>query len=129
MVDVLLAIRDYLLLAGEVTALTGTRIYAGRNAPPREITPGDGPLITFRIRGGSPDYEDALQRPSVQIKCYAATEWEAEQLFLALHAHLQNARGEQVAHAELESLGGQLEESGTGWFYTLSFWKAMIRMK
>lgn len=127
MIDALKTIRDFLLADTTLAALVSTRVFAGRDVPPRGYVPGDGALITFRIRGGAPDYEDALLRPSVQIKCYGATEYAAETAYRALYDALQGGRGEQVLHAELETLGGQLEESETGWFFTVSFWRMLIR--
>lgn len=128
MIDALQAIRDFLLADAALTALVSTRVFAGRDVPPRGVQPGDGALITFRIRGGAPDYENALLWPSVQIKCYGATEYTAEAVYRTLYDALQCARGEQVLHAELETLGGQLEEPETGWFFTVSYWRLLIRM-
>ncbi len=127
MVDVHDIIRDYLLTNGALTALVSTRIYAGRSVPPKTYAIGDGACIVFRVRGGNEDYEGALLRPSVQFKCYAVTEADADAVYRTLDDALQNGRAAAILYAQREVQGQPLEEGDTQWRYTLAFYQFQIR--
>jgi len=111
----------------ELTDLVGSRIYAGRDVPPAGYKPGDGNCITFKVRGGGADYDDALLNPSVQFKCYSTDEVGAYALYRVLYDHLQNAKSSQILHAESETFGQILEEPETEWYFVLAYFTIMIR--
>jgi len=127
MIDANAKIREYLLTDVPLVNLVGARIYAGRDVPPEGYQPQDGAAITFRLRGGSPDYDDALLTPSVQFKCYAATEIDAMTCYRALYDALHNGTGATVLHGESEILGQSLEEPNTQWPFVLSYFQIMLR--
>lgn len=130
MVDVEKAIRDYLKIRPELTQYTEARIYAGRDVPPVGYSlPDDGPCVTFRVRGGLADYDDALANPSVQFKCYGSTEYRARQVHRALYDVLQNGHDGAILHAEAEVLGQDLEEPDTHWPFVLSYFTVMVRQE
>jgi hypothetical protein len=127
MIDALKLLRDFLLAdAGYVAVVTGGT-YAGRNVPPVGYDPGDGPCTVFDVRGGRPDYDDALLMPSVQFKCYGSSEVEANACYRALYDALHDATGEHVLHAEVETIGQTLEEPETGWFFVVSHFSVTFR--
>lgn len=130
MLDVHDIIRDYLLTQSGVTDLVGTHIYAGRDVPPETYAlDDDGPCVTFRVRGGNEDYEGALLTPSVQFKCYGATDYEANEVYRAVDdaLHVQHDATTGILHAEREVMGQPLEEPQTEWPYTLAFYLVMVR--
>lgn len=129
MIDTLDAIRNFLLKRPNVFALTGDRIYAGRNVPPVGYKPSDGQAIAFRTRGGSPEYDDGVVRQSVQIKCYGDTEVEANALYRAVYDDVHNGHSAVVRYATIEQLGSTLEEPDTDWVFVLTFFNFMIRME
>lgn len=127
MIDPHTVIRDYLLLDADLVGLVGNRVYAGRDVPPVGYAPGDGPCVTFRVRGGEPDYDDALLNPSVQFKCYAPDEPSSYEVYRALYDHLHNGQAAGIAHAESEVLGQLLEEPETDWHFVLAYFRVMLR--
>ena len=127
MIDALSVIRTHVLTISAVTALVGSRVYAGEDVPPAGVLPGDGDCITFNVRGGLADYDDALLNPSVQFKCYSTSALNANTLYRALYDGLQNSYGANVTHVECEAIGQTLREPETEWPYVLSFWRFMLR--
>lgn len=127
MIDANAKIREFLVADVPLVNLCGTRIYAGRDVPPEGYNPADGDAITFKIRGGSPDYDDALLSPSVQFKCYGATELAAMACYRALYDALHNGTGATVLHGESEILGQALEEPDTQWTFVLAYFTVMLR--
>jgi hypothetical protein len=124
MIDPHTAIMTYL----EAKAgLAGVTIVAGRSEPNEGYKPSDGPCIVFKTRGGAGDYEDALLFPSVQFKCYEATEKAAFDLYGDLRDALQHGRGSQVAWAKEEMLGQPLYEPDTLWPFILAYFDVTIR--
>jgi hypothetical protein len=117
----------FLLQQGALTALVSTRVYGGRDTPPKTYALSDGPCVTFRRRGGNPEYSDALLRPSFQVKCYGRSEREAGQVYRALYAALNQANTATMLHAECETPGQDLEEADTEWPFVLSFWRVLFR--
>lgn len=127
MVDLHAIVRAYLLTDATLVGLIGSRLYAGRDVPPVGYKPDDGACITFKVRGGGPDYDDALLNPSVQLKCYAESEAEAWALYRALYDHLHNAHTASILHAESDALGQLLEEPDTKWIFVLTFFTVMVK--
>ncbi len=128
MIDVETAIRDFLKVRPEITQYTGARIYAGRDVPPVGYSlPDNGACIVFRTRGGTPDYDDALLNPSVQFKCYGASEYLAMQVYRALYDVLHGGYDANILHAEAEVLGQSLEEPETQWPFVLTYFTVMVR--
>lgn len=133
MIDVHTTVRTFLLADDGLTALVNTRVFAGRNEPPAGYTPGgDGPCVTFKARGGAGtyrgrDYEDALLIPSMQFKCYGASEVEAFQVYRALADALHGGHGASILHAEEAGFGQLLEEPDIEWRFVLSFFDVMVR--
>jgi len=127
-------IRTFLAADSTLTALISARLYAGRDVPPPAYKPNTGPAICFRVRGGAGeyggrDYEDALVIPSVQFKCYGATEVTAMTCYRTLVDALHNGSDGDILHAEESGIGQPLEESGTErrWRFVLCFFDVMIR--
>jgi hypothetical protein len=120
LVDYGQALRRFLLADAGLAALVGERIYANSDVPEAGYTPGVGGAICFTLRGGRPEYVDVLLRASVQFRCYAATEVEADALYRALYAALHNAQSAAVRWARCEVLGQPLVEPETGWPMVLS---------
>lgn len=111
-----------------LVTLCGSRIYAGRDVPPKGYTPDDGSAITFRIRGGIGfDLEDAILTPSFQFKTYGATELGAMTCYRTLVDALHNGYSADVQRGIQESVGQLLEESGTEWPFVLVYFTAWIR--
>lgn len=127
MIDALALIRTHLLANTALAALVSTRVYAGRDVPPPGYKPSDGAAITFKLRGGQPDYDDALLNPSVQFRCYGATELAADVCYRALYDALHNAHGASVLHGEIEIAGQSLEEPETAWPFVLAYFTVMLR--
>lgn len=127
MIDAHAVILNYLESQADLLALTGSRIYAGRNVPPVGYKPSDGNCVTFKVRGGGPDYEDALLNTSVQVKVYASSEVDAWALYNTLYDAVHNGRSASVLHAECEVLGQLLEEPDTQWIFVLGFFEFMLR--
>lgn len=111
----------------ELADLVGSRIFAGRDVPPVGYVPADGDCIVFKVRGGGPDYDDALLNPSVQFKCYSTDEVNAYALYRTLYDHLHNGTSSAILHAESETLGQILEEPETEWYFVLSYFTIMTR--
>ena len=129
MINTPLLIRDYLSAQGAITTLTSTRLFAERDTPPKTYRIEDGAAITFKIRGGGPDYTGIILQPSVQFKCYDSTESKAYTLYRALHDALHDAQpsGSMIMIAREEVHGQTLLELETEWPFTLSFYR--IRLK
>ena len=127
MVDPHTTIRTFLVADATLIALTGSRIYAGRDVPPKGYKPSDGACIVFRVRGGGPDYDDALLNPSVQFKVYAEDELDAYTAYRALYDRLHNGYSVAILHAESEVLGQLLEEPDTEWRFVLAYFLVQIK--
>ena len=132
MIDVNAIVRAFLLTDATLKGLVESRLYAGKSVPPERYKPKDKdgnsqPCICFQIRGGSPDYDDALLKPSIQFKCYAATPLAAGALYRALVDALHNASSADILYAEQETLGADLREPATGWPFVLTHFLIMCR--
>lgn len=119
-------VRDYLLSQGSLTTLVSERVYAECDYPPVTYRIAQGPAICFKIRGGDIDPSEALQRPSVQFKCYGRTEQEANTLYRTLHSMLHGKKSESIRWAYLEVLGQTLSEPETDWPFVLVFYRMFI---
>lgn len=127
MIDVGAAIRQYLLMQGDLTALVGSRIYAESDSPPPGYKPGsDGPAVCFKTRGGSHDFSDKLLLPSVQVKVYADTTLRANEAYRALYDALHNGHDATMRWAQSETLGVTLLEPETGWAFVLVYFQVWI---
>ena len=129
MIDAHKVIREFLLDNAALVALAAERVYAGRDVPPVGYKPDDGACVVFKLRGGRPDYGDALLDPSVQFKCYGATEALAYQVYRAVYDAVHNGTGAGVLHAESETLGQVLSEPDTGWYFALAYFTFMLRQE
>ena len=120
-------IQAFLAADSGLSALTSSRIYAGRDVPPKGYDPADGAAVAFRVRGGFHDYDDALLVPSVQFKCYGASEVAAYACYRALVDALHNGYSATILHGEEETIGQSLEETGTEWRFVLCHFMVHIR--
>ena len=128
MTDLHEVIRSYLLSATKaLTDLVGTRVYAGRDVPPKTYAMSDGACLVFKVRGGNGDYEDAVYSPSVQFKSYGSSEYEAGRVDAALADALHLATSTDILHAQREGFGTPLEEPDTDWPFVLSYYLIMVR--
>jgi hypothetical protein len=129
MINIPAEIRTYLSAQTSLTALTGSRIFAERNTPPKTYRIENGSCTTFKTRGGSQDYTSCLLRPSVQFKCYGSSESRAYDVYRALFDVLNNAHpaGSQIVFAREEVHGQTLIELETEWYFTLTFYRFNIR--
>jgi hypothetical protein len=126
MIDANTVIRTALLANSPLVALTGQRIWAARNLPPAGYTPSVGGALGFRIRGGSTLYHGGLQYPSVQFKCWGATEIVAGNVYEALYdALLVPSLG--IRSAVIEVLGQPAEEEN-GWPFVLVFYTIWLKV-
>ena len=130
MTDVAAAIRAYLLTDADLVALVGTRVWAETSTPAAGYTPADGGAVCVMVRGGQPDYSDALLVPSIQVKCYAATAVAAGAVYRAVFMALHNARGGTVRWGQADTLGQTLTEPGTGsgteWPFVLGYFSMWV---
>jgi len=127
LVDPHIVILGFLADDETLVALTSSRIYAGRDVPPVGYKPSDGACVVFRVRGGGPDYDDALLNPSVQFKCYSEDEVAAFAVYQALYDRLHNGYSATILHAESEVLGQLLEEPDTEWRFVLAYFLVQIK--
>jgi hypothetical protein len=125
-VDASKAILDYLLAQPGLTNVVEGRIYAEVDTPPPGYTPADGQAICFKTRGGIQDYEGAILMPSVQFKCYGASEFEANEAYRALCDALNDKASYAIKYARLEALGVTLREPDTDWIYVLAFFSILV---
>ena len=128
MIDLHTAVIDFLQEPGyEIAGMVEDRFFGGRHVPPEGYEVDDGPCVVFRVRGGGPDYDDALLIPSVQFKVYGHNEERAFEVYRALYDRLHLGHDGTILHAESEVLGQPLEEVETEWRYVLAFFLVMVR--
>lgn len=127
MIDPQTLVRTFLAGRAELTSLVGERIYAGRERPPVGYSPADGPCIAFKVRGGQPDYDDALLLPSMQFTCWAGSEEASYEVYRALYDALHNGHSASILRGLSEVLGQVAEEAETGWYFTFAAFKLMLR--
>jgi hypothetical protein len=88
-------IRAHLRNNANLTDLTGDNLWF-KVEPPSFVggyNPGrDGPGVVFMTRGGGTNYASSLLLPSVQYRCFGATEEQAYNVYLALYDALQDKR-------------------------------------
>jgi len=124
-IDVEAEILKFLARIIPLMAVVGTRIYAGTDVPAVGYKPSDGPCICFKVRGGRFETEQRdLIAPSVQFKCYGATELEANRCYRTLHDVLDLGRGATMRYALAEGPGQLLQdqERDKAWWFTLVFY-------
>lgn len=126
MIDANAVIKSALLANAPLVALTGQRIWAARNLPAAGYQPSQGGALAFRTRGGGVTYNNALQFPSVQFKCWGATEIVASNVYRALYdALLTPSAG--IRSAVIEVLGQPVEEEN-GWPFVLAFYTIWLQV-
>lgn len=111
-----------------ITTLTGARIWADSNSPPKdEYHPDDGPAICFAARGGVVAYLSPLVRVSYKFKCYGETDHASQSpqlsafnLYSALYDALHDSSFAHVRHA-WGSPPQPMEEFLLNWPYVLTF--------
>lgn len=126
MIDIPLKILEALEANAALIAITGTRLWAESDYPPAGYTPDDGPGIAFKVRGGGPDYIP-MHRPSVQFKCYGASEVVAQQCYRALVDALHDQPGVDVRWGQQETYGQTLREPDSGWVFVLALFTLWVR--
>lgn len=103
------------------------RVYASVE-PPNGYNPADdGPCVLLGIRGGSQDYSSAILSPSVQIRCFAATENLAKKLDKALYTAINDSHGDVVLHCYQQELGQLLIQPDVDWPFVLSYYLMVMR--
>jgi len=126
-VDFDAALRAWLEAEAELTALTGTRIYAGVKLP-EGYKPADGSALLFTQRPSGEDYSRKVLYASYQFLCYGAgqeqdAEAAARTLARTLCGLLAAARPNSAfMSANMETSPALLEDPDTGWPYTVTFW-------
>lgn len=121
MIDTPATIRTFLSEQAALTALTGERIWAEMNVPPPGYKPTDGGALTFRIRGGGPDYSRSVLNPSVQFKCYGNGIEGAQAVYRALYEVMDNGAGLNIKSTLIDILGQSQADQETGWPFVLTF--------
>lgn len=115
-------ITDYLATVSQVTTLTGSRIWAGEDTPPKGYEPTQGSAVVFRVRGGTEDHSPHYARPSVQFKCYGATRAAAYQLARTVKAALDDAPIPGLPSGRAETLPNLINEAN-GWPMVVFFYE------
>lgn len=115
-------ISTYLAGVSQVNAVTGARIWAGEDTPPKGYEPTQGGAIVFRVRGGLEDHSAHYARPSVQFKCYAATRVLAYSLALTVKAVLDDAPIPGLPTGKVETLPNLINEVN-GWPMAVFFYE------
>lgn len=121
MVDVQAAVLGFL-----EARLPAVKHVAGQDKPPKGHKPNDGNLIVFKTRGGSHSHDADHLFPSMQFKCYAATELAAMQLYGSLFDALNHQSGDGIKWSESETIGQPLYEPDTSWPYVLAFFNVTV---
>lgn len=121
------AVLDFLLAQSALTAVTSTRIWADRDEPPTGYTPGQGPGICFKVRGGNDGNPSVLIHPSFQFKVYGIDERTARSAALVLHDNFNEKADANIMTVYRETLPVTLQEPDAEWIYALVFYKVMIR--
>ena len=123
--DVEATIRAHLLTDTALTALVGTRIYAGTSLP-AGYTPDDGPAVLLGVRGGADTYSGATLMPSVQFRSYGADDATARSVDRALYDALVDVAGLHVRTAQLETIGQLMNDPETDWPYMWSAYRVWV---
>ncbi len=117
------ALLEYLQAQPSLVALVGRRIWAEATNPAAGYKPTQGAALCFAVRGGGPDYSDALLVPRVQFQCYGRDEDQAQALYRALYSVLHGTGGGAVQYARCDALGQQLADPETGWLFVLTYFR------
>lgn len=127
MTDVESIVRAYLASVTAVTTLVSIRIYASQNLPPG-YSVSNGPAILFGPRGGGQDYSSKMLTPSMQFRCYAATEKLARQVSNALYDALNDHSGSGIKYSRMEegTYPTLLTEPEINWPYVISYFKIYV---
>jgi len=127
MVDVESVIRTYLVGISKITAVFGSRIYAGRNLP-AGYEPRIGPAVLLAVRGGTMDYSSKVLEPSVQMRIYAETEAKARESSGKIFDGINETRSRQIIYARMEdgTIPVLMNEPVSNWPYMLAYYKFHI---
>lgn len=123
--DTAATIRAHLATNTALTALVGTRIYAGTSLP-AGYTPDAGPAVLFGNRGGADTYSGASLTPSVQFRCYGASDAVVRQVDRAVYDALVDQPGQYIRTARLETIGQLMNDPETGWPYMWSAYRVWV---
>jgi len=106
----------------------GTRVYIARSLP-AGYKVADGAALLAMVRGGGQAYSSQMYWPSVQFRCYAATEGEARAAGRALYDALNDTQARGVAWMRMEegTLPVLMNEPGTNWPYMLAFFTVAMQ--
>ena len=132
MTDPIEAIRDYLLTKTDLTTLLAAykgsyALFTGTDTPGEGYTPAQGGAVCLTVRGGQPDFSDALLKPSVQAKCYGSSPRVASAVYRAVYGALHNARGGRLVRwGQCDVLGQALSEQSTQWNFVLSYYTVWV---
>ena len=121
-------VRDYLLTVTNLTALTGTRIWAELNYPPAGYKPSVGGAIVFRGDGVGYQAENAILRTRWQFKVYGADVYHIRTVYGALMDAMHDTRGlGNILSSQPQGPAAMLEDEGTNWPFKLEFIETAIR--
>ena len=132
--DVVEAVISLLKADGAVAALVAARVY-GAELPPSQAAAGQRPskqvkTIVLRRSPGSPGLGGYLELESANLDvfCYGETEYEANQVRLAVHRALKQARRQvwnQTLLHSFDLVGGASipRDSETQWPYAVETWR------
>lgn len=126
MIDSNAVIKAALLANAPLVVLTGQRIWAARNLPAAGYQPSQGGAIVFRTRGGGVTYNNKMQFPSVQFKCYGPTEEAAMAVYRALFDVLSSPSG--AIRSPVMDILGQPAEEENGWPFVLTFYTIWLQV-
>ena len=125
-VDPLAALIVYLKANAGVAALASTRIYGGE-LPQSEAEAQPRAAIVCHYTGGVPENDVRIQRPRIDVTCYAATQMSASTLYLAVVEALKRmtrgSRNDTLLHTALQVGGPILDrDPDTHWPFCWSSW-------
>lgn len=125
MIDAAKVLRDYLLTKPQLTGEIGTRLWAERDTPPKDVyKPSHGAAITFRESTGGSEAANRIERTRWQFKIYGPTVYAIRDAYLALRDVLAQEDSYQragIRSIEVDAGGGLLDEPDTGWDFRLLF--------
>ena len=128
MIDIDAKLRDLFGKLTDITAMFGTRIYIARSLP-AGYKVADGPALLATVRGGGQGYSSQIYWPSVQMRCYGATEGIARQASQALCDALNDTQARGCAWIRMEdgTLPVLMNDPGTNWPYVLAFFTVAMQ--
>jgi hypothetical protein len=127
MVDVEAVIRAYLAGLAKISAVFGSRVYAGKNLP-AGYDPSKGAAVLLAVRGGTMDYSSKVMEPSVQMRVYAETEAKAREASRKLFDGINDSKTRNVMYVRMEegTMPILMTEPVTNWPYILVHYKFFV---